>query len=184
MRRWVILMGTSPLWFSSAAQPQIPTEQLLAAGDGSGSVLPDDQTEARLNHELRVSGITSHVDGGIATLEGMVTSEADKARAEQLARRAQGVTQVHSRIVVSDDVSSTVHAGAPLTPALDASVLAQIGADARLAERDIDVRVSSRNAVTLTGEVQSESEKVLAGRIAADTHPATEVRNRLVVRPE
>jgi len=187
MLRSVVLLGTSSLWFTSAGQAQAPIadgELVVAAVDGNAATLPDAETETALDHDLRLSGVTSDVDGGIATLEGIVASEAEKTRAEELARHAPGVTHVRSRIIVSGDVSTTVHAGAPLPPAVDAAVLARIGADPLLAGREIDVRADERNAVTLTGEVASEPEKMHAGRVAAETPSVTEVRNRLEVRPQ
>jgi len=183
MQRWAVLVGASALWLAPITHSQMAPGELLAAVDGSVAALPDAQAETQLNHDLRVSGISSRVEGGVATLEGIVSSEADKTRAEQLARRAHGITHVQSRIIVTGEVSESVHAGAPLAPALDATVHARLQADARLGGSDIDVRVDSRKAVTLRGEVDSELDKAIAGRIAADTPSVTEVRNRLVVEP-
>lgn len=182
--RWsVVLMGTPALWLGASAQPQLDDAALTAA-DGSATSLPDAQAEALLDHELRVTGVSSRVDDGVATLEGIVTSEADRARAEQLARRAEGVAYVQNRIIVAEAVSELVHAGAPLEPAVDSAVMVRLAADPRFAEHDIDARADDRNAVTLTGRVLSEGERTLAGRIAAETAGVTEVRNRLVVQPQ
>jgi osmotically-inducible protein OsmY len=183
MRRPVGLIGASALWFATVAAPQPDGfEQFPTAEDLVGR--GEDQVEALLNHELRISGVISQVDAGTATLDGIVTNEADRVRVERLARATPGIMHVRNRVIVTREVSEVLHAGAPLPPALDSAVLARLGADAQLADRDIDVRLGARNAVVLSGQVESEAERVLAGRIAAETPSVTEVRNRLDVRPE
>lgn len=182
MRRPVALIGTSALCFAAAAAPQ--SDVGLLAATESAAEFREEQAEALLNHELRISGVSSELHDGTATLDGIVTSEADRVRAERLARMAQGVVHVRNRIIVTPEVSAALHAGAPLPPALDSAVLARLGVDAELADRDIDVRLGDRNAVILSGEVRSEAERLRAGRIAAETPSVTEVRNRLDVRPE
>ena len=108
-------------------------------------------------------------------------SQADKDRAEWIARRVRGVAGVRNQIVVGSDVSAAAHAGHPLPGAVDAAVQARLDTDERFAGSDIEVRASGDHVVTLTGEVPSEAERALAGRIALDTESVTEVRNRLVV---
>ena len=187
MRRSVVLLGTSSLWFACTAQPQAllaDGELIVAVADANAVALPDAQAEAALDHELRSFGITSTVEGGVATLEGMVASESEKIVAEQQARHAAGVTHVRSRIIVSGDVSTTIHAGAPLPAAADAAVLMRLAADPLLAHRKIEARADERNAVTLTGEVASEAERIHAGRIAAEIPQVSEVKNRLEVEPQ
>jgi osmotically-inducible protein OsmY len=88
----------------------------------------------------------------------------------------------HDQIRFAAEPSAAVHAGHPVAAAADTAVLAKLNADARFTHRQIDVRSDDRNVITLSGEVSSEAEKALAGRIAADTQAVTEVRNLLVVR--
>jgi len=85
---------------------------------------------------------------------------------------------------VEAEPSVAAHEGRPVPTAVDTAVLANLNADPRIAGREIGVKANERNAITLSGEVSSEAEKTLAGRIAADTHAVTEVRNLLVVRSE
>jgi osmotically-inducible protein OsmY len=188
MRIPIVLIGTTSLWLAAAASAQSGVDDAAAAANGTAHVaglLPTDaDLETQLNHELRATGITPRIEDGVATLEGTVPSEADRDRAAQIARRAPGVTDVRNRLVVIPEASVAVHAGVPLAAAVDTAVSARLAADPRFAGRRIAVRSSSRNAVTLTGEVGSEVDKAVAGRIAADTDSVSEVRNRLVVRPD
>jgi osmotically-inducible protein OsmY len=184
IRNVVLLAGTSSLWLvSTTTHAQLDLESATStAGSTAGQVAGaggDLRAEARLNQELGVSGVRSRIQNGVATLEGTVKTEAEKARAEQTARRVQGVTTVRNQVVVSADPASSAHAGDPLPVAADTAVRAKLKADARFAGREIDVRVNSRNVVTLTGEVASEAEKAIAGRIAAGTRAVTGVDYRL-----
>jgi hyperosmotically inducible periplasmic protein len=174
MARYVALIaGTASLWLvTCVSQAQIEFE-----GDGATDV----QLESALNHELRASGVTSQIENGVATLEGSVPSQADKDQAELTARRVEGVARVRNEIVVSYDVSAAAHAGLPLPGAVDAAVQARLANEVRLADSDIEVRSSDNNVVTLTGEVATEAEKAIAGRIAAETRSVSAVDNQLVV---
>ncbi len=167
------IAATSTLWLvTSVSEAQIELER-------SGAT--DLEIESALDHELRVSGVTSQIHDGVATLEGSVQSQADKDRAEWIARRVQGVAGVRNEIVVGADVSAAAHAGHPLPGAVDAAVQARLAADERFAGSDIEVESSGNNVVTLTGKVPSEADRALAGQIAADTQAVSAVRNRLVV---
>ena len=156
--------------------------------------------QSALSRELQMPGVRSDVRNGVATLNGEVASEADKQRAEQIARRVEGVTRVRNALVVepaSSAASSSATAAQRLEQqargigleqqtrgtgsSTDLAVTSRLRADARLAQRDIDVRTRN-DVVTLTGEVQSVAEKEVAGRIAAEAAAGVEVRNRLSVR--
>src|SRR5262245_17884190 len=174
MARYVALIaGASSLWLVTClSEAQIDLE-----GDGA----TDGQLESAFNHELSASGVTSQIENGVATLEGRVQSQADKDRAELIARRVQGVARVRNEIVVSPDVSAAAHAGLPLPGAVDAAVQARLANDGRLEDSAIEVRSTDDNVVTLIGEVRTEAEKALAGRIAAETRSVAAVDNQLVI---
>jgi hyperosmotically inducible protein len=61
----------------------------------------EDRVEARLNQDARLKGqsVSVDVDNGVATLKGKVASEADRARAERLAK-VSGITRVDNRLEV------------------------------------------------------------------------------------
>jgi osmotically-inducible protein OsmY len=176
IRNVALIAGASSLWLLTC----IGEAQIDVGGAGANDV----QIESVLNHELRVSGVTSRIDNGVATLEGSVPSQGDKEAAERIARRVQGVARVQNEIVVSSDVSAAAHAGNPLPDGLDIAVLTRLATDERLAGSDIsdiEVQSSANHVVTLTGEVPTDAERELAGRIAAETNSVSEVRNQLVV---
>jgi hyperosmotically inducible periplasmic protein len=72
---------------------------------------PDDRkenrVEARLSHDARLKGQDIHVDvdEGVARLKGKVATEADKVRAERLARQTAGVTRVENQLEVDPSVT-------------------------------------------------------------------------------
>jgi osmotically-inducible protein OsmY len=139
--------------------------------------------QAAISQELRVPGVRSDVHNGVATLSGTVTSDAERERAEQVARRVDGVTRVRNDLIVAGAANAERHQQHATGAALDAAVVSRIRNDSQLAARDI--AVSSRgDVVTLTGEVASAAEKESAGRIAADAAAGATVRNQLEVRGE
>lgn len=135
---------------------------------------------ATLDSELGLPGVRSDVVNGVAMLRGTVASEAERDRAAEIARGVDGVTRVRNDIVVQG--SAGVSGGPPAS--LGAEVRANIDASGLLAGRGIDVETTKNNVVRLTGEVSSEAEKALAGKIAADTRAVADVRNELVVKTE
>jgi osmotically-inducible protein OsmY len=144
--------------------------------------------QASLSQQLGPNGVRSDVRNGVTTLNGTVASEAEKQRAEQIARRVEGVGRVRNALVVQPPAAGAASAGRHLEPRADAAgpathaaIESRLASDARLAGRDIDVRTRN-NVVTLTGEVETVAEKEAAGRIAAEAAAGAEVRNRLSVR--
>jgi osmotically-inducible protein OsmY len=146
------------------------------------------QVQSTISHELHAPGVRSDVRNGVATLNGTVATEADKQRAEQIARRVEGVTRVRNDLVVEHPGAANASVGQHLEqqahavgPSTETAISSRLRADARLAQRDIEVRTRN-DVVTLTGDVTSVAEKETAGRIAAEAAGGAEVRNRLVVR--
>ena len=140
------------------------------------------QVQAELNQALDISNLSALVRDGVATLQGVVRTEDEKTRAEQIARRVDGVERVDNEIVVdAARLAAAVSNHAEGPTALDAIVRASLQRDPDLAARDISVTTRT-NIVTLTGEVASEAERQRAERIAAETREVAQVRNRLSVR--
>jgi osmotically-inducible protein OsmY len=202
-RKWIAVVGTSTLFFGAnvaSAQVGVDTAgrapgEIGAAADsaaggarGSARGIGDAQVgvevQAALSRELAMPRVRSDVRNGVATLNGTVATEADKQRAEQLARRIEGVTRVRNELVVEGAASGGQRfAPKERVPAAstDGTIASRLHADTRLAQRDIDVH-ERNDVITLTGEVQTVAEKETAGRIAAEAAPGAEVRNRLSVR--
>jgi osmotically-inducible protein OsmY len=199
----IIVLGTSSLIFAAgiaSAQLDVDVGAAGRAAGGIGSAAIDAGASARgigdaeigvnvqstLSRELAIPGVRSDVHNGVATLTGTVASEADKTRAEQLARRVEGVTRVRNDLIVERASSVGQHLeqqASAVGPSTDAAITSRLRADTRLAQRDIGVH-TRKDVVTLTGEVQSVAEKETAGRIAAETAAGAEVRNRLSVRAQ
>jgi hyperosmotically inducible periplasmic protein len=198
----IVFLGTCSLIFGAAtANAQVDADSLGRAADGvstagraPGEVAAEAgvgaevdggargvrdaelgvHVQSLLTQQIAMPGVHANVHNGVVTLNGTVATEADKQRAEEIARRVVGVTRVRNELVAAE--ARTRAAG----PSTEAAVTQSLRADARLAQRDIDVRARN-DVVTLTGEVTSVAEKETAGRIAAEAAAGTEVRNRLVV---
>jgi osmotically-inducible protein OsmY len=139
------------------------------------------QVQAALSREFGPAAARANVEKGVATLQGSVSSEDDKQRAERIARDIEGVRRVRNELVI-----------APATPAAQrveergtegppaGAVEAKLRSDTRLSGRDIDVHTKG-SVVTLTGEVETNDEREAAGRIASEAAEGVEVRNRLEV---
>jgi hyperosmotically inducible periplasmic protein len=139
------------------------------------------EVQAKLSQQVDISGVTSQTHDGVATLRGTVRSQAERDRAEQIARTVDGITRIDNRIVVNPESASIVAQDKAAGNTLETDVRANLDANARLSGQGIGIQTRG-NIVTLTGEVSSVADKELAGRIATDTREVAEVRNRLVVR--
>jgi osmotically-inducible protein OsmY len=138
----------------------------------------DVDTEAAVMAELIADDGLSATDidvdahGGIVTLTGLVDLAAQRDRAERVALRVGGVTEVHNKLQVlllvsADEVAERV---------TDA-----IGTDAIVGADRITVTVRD-NDVTLTGTVRSTEHRVAAVTAAAGARGATDVHDELTVR--
>jgi osmotically-inducible protein OsmY len=210
-RSMILALGISSLIFAADiasaqvdvdAAGRLPGEVGSAAGGigasarGIGDAEVGVHVQSALSRDLQMPSVRSDVRNGVATLNGTVASETDKQRAEQIARRVEGVTRVRNALVVEGRPSAGATTGSSpgssvaqhleqrtraVGPSTNEAIASRLRADARLAQRDIDVR-SRSDVITLTGDVESVAEKETAGRIAAEAAAGAEVRNRLTVR--
>ena len=65
-----------------------------------GSVTAKIKSKMALDETVRAAAIDVDTVGGVVTLSGRVGSEAERARAIQLARETEGVTSVSNRLVI------------------------------------------------------------------------------------
>jgi hyperosmotically inducible periplasmic protein len=189
-RNSLMVLGAAGLAFAAtAANAQLDPVQ--SATDAARAPVPTRsdasiglEVQAQLMQNMSVTGVTSQTQNGVTRLRGTVRSLAEKDQAEQIARRVHGVSSVDNGITVDPRAvaaAETSHSAGGDT--LAATVRGNLYGQTQLAGQRIDVQTRG-NIVTLTGEVSSEAEKELAGRIAGDTREVSEVRNRLVVRGE
>jgi hyperosmotically inducible periplasmic protein len=140
------------------------------------------------NRHLNNFTIDPEVMGTTVVLTGKVESEVDKELAERLALGVDGVTEVTNRLVVvapeearagqseDDRALSAKVEDATLTAEVKTKLLANEQTDG------LDINVDTvRNAVTLSGTVDSSAEKDLAGEIARQVEGVADVSNKLMV---
>ena len=172
-----------------------------ASGDENGGAMsaPDNGTltdveahlrlEARLaaSEDLRALKIDTDVREGTAYLDGEVRSAKARELAAQEAAAVDGIHSVRNEIrVVSDEEASTVaeQLAADVDDArITATVKARLLASENTEGLDIGVDTKDR-VVTLAGMVDSDTERELAGLIAANTPGVREVKNRLELGAE
>jgi osmotically-inducible protein OsmY len=146
------------------------------------------EVQVRLFQELGVSNLSAIVRYGVVTLDGMVRTEADIKRAEELALQVRGVNSVVNELSVAQPLSVAVANDAAAVRQregndIEAAVTGSLNADAALGSRSIRVVVDElTNTVTLTGSVATAEEKERAGSLAVQAYPAGQVRNQLEVR--
>jgi osmotically-inducible protein OsmY len=170
-----------------AANPPPPPPEARERADVTDAQLGL-EVQARLHQQLDVSNLSALVRYGVATLDGTVRSEADRLRAEELAREVHGVDSVVNEITVADRLVLALADEADAVTQreqsdIEMAVMQSLRSDAAIGSRPISVTVDElANTVTLTGQVTTEEEKVNAGRLAVSAFPRGQVRNQLEVR--
>jgi osmotically-inducible protein OsmY len=125
---------------------------------------------------------------GVATLDGMVRTEEDRQRAEQLALEVAGVDNVVNKIRIASTVTVAIaKQSAEIADReaakMEEAVKRRLVSDAVLGSRPIFVEADDlTNTVTLRGTVTSEEERERAGELATEAFPAGQVRNQLEVQ--
>jgi hyperosmotically inducible periplasmic protein len=146
------------------------------------------EVQVRLSQQLDVSNLSALARFGVVTLDGKVRSEADRQRAEELAREVPGVEGIANELTVAEPIVVALANEAAAvadreSTTIEIAVAAQLRSDPVLGSRAIRVVADDHtNTVTLTGTVSSEDEKEQAGRIAITAFPAGQVRNHIEVR--
>jgi osmotically-inducible protein OsmY len=126
---------------------------------------------------------------GVVTLRGNVDNPAAKARAAELARDTDGVTNVVDNIVVAGGSlampegtrDAAADAGEATSDAgITSAVKTKMLADTRVKGLDIDVDTED-GVVTLTGKVETAAQKSAALAIAKGTDNVKSVNDKLTV---
>jgi osmotically-inducible protein OsmY len=194
---------------------------MLAAGPMAGAVFAQDPaTQARPSDQelsslvstkiandksLSADAIKVTVEGGVVTLSGVVAKDADKARAEQLAR-VPGVVRVENKLVsrekATDKAKGTAGAvadkskkaagktkeavsktGEVITDAwISSRIKTKFMGDEALRASDIKVD-SNDHVVTLTGTVPNEAARAKAVAMAKEVEGVNRVVDNLKVAP-
>ncbi|ARU59071.1 periplasmic or secreted lipoprotein [Oleiphilus messinensis] len=191
----VLLFTTlsAPLSLNAAAQTDAQAEQGLIS-DETKQAFQDGWREGRLeatyllNTHLDGFSLDVEIEDKTAILSGDVSSEIEKELAEEIAQGMDGIENVENQIKVTQVTASesarTETEKSFLGTLEDASITASIKTKLLRSNsiKAMDVNVDTDAAtVTLEGEVESEIQKELAGRIAANTQGVNRVQNQLVV---
>src|ERR1017187_9149084 len=130
---------------------------------------------------LKNGRVTQHQDKGVVTLSGKVTSENDKLKAESMAKALAAGQVVADQIAVIpvgiENAAKTVNADLDdgIEKNLDAALIQNNMHD------DVKYAVKS-NVVTLSGEVNSQSKRDQAERVASGVPNVKQVVNDLQVK--
>lgn len=162
----------------------------------SSQAVDDSVVTAKVKGELATNGQTSAIKigvdttGGVVTLSGTVPTDTEKAKAEELARKTDGVKSVVNKISVNPNSESATSLGdkagktakdvgdAISDEAILATVKARLIADG-ITGTNIDV---DKGNVVLNGQVDNPKEKAKAEDIAKKTSGVRDVRNQLTVK--
>jgi osmotically-inducible protein OsmY len=175
-----------------AHKSEIRAKQTPAAHAPRGDEAIKDRIEHRLATDASVKkyDLSVNVSNGVASLNGTVSTDAQKAEADRLAR-VPGVTKVNNEVKVDKDVDRTLtertksglsKTGEAIT---DSWVTAKVkwffvGEDAL---KGSDINVDTNNhVVTLKGTVRSAAGKARAVQLAKETDGVTRVEDQLTIR--
>ena len=146
------------------------------------------EVQSRLFEDLGVSNLSALVRRGVATLDGVVRTEEDRQRAEQVALEVPGIDSVVNKLNIASPVTVAIARQAAEiaereTKNIEETVTQRLVSDAVLGSRQIVVEADDlTNTVTLHGTVGTEEEKQRAGELAVEAFPAGHVRNQLDVQ--
>lgn len=168
----------------SVAMLALATAGILGGCTGTGGKSPDISDTLRKSLDqagLKNVTVSQDLDKGIVTLGGQVTSDADKTEAETLAKSLAGTQVVADQIAVlppgleseAKAVNSDLDAG--IEKNLDAALILN-----RLHE-SVNYKVKG-GVVTLSGEVNSESKRARAEKVATGVPNVLQVVNDLQVK--
>ena len=155
------------------------------------------QVQARFFAEpaIRSNQVDVSTEEGVVSLKGTVPSEEARVAATTIAQQVEGVTRVDNRLVVAAGppavppaTSQAERAPDTLSEQIDAAwttttIQAQYFADSGVKGRNIDVTTDANGTVTLRGQVDSESARHDAMRIAKQTAGVRQVVDQLRVEP-
>ncbi len=134
------------------------------------ALLKDPVTKAR---KIEVDTVN-----GVVTLTGMVETEAERRRAEEVARRVAGVRAVRNNLMVGHRSFGRSLDDKLLTARIKAKLIAEPGI------RSLSIDVDTVNGVvTLTGVVKSEEQRRRVLEIVRTTKGVKRVVDNLTVEP-
>lgn len=156
-----------------------------ACGQTDAGITTAVKGKLAVDDEVKAYQIDVDTRNKIVTLTGNVSSPLAKARAVELTRATDGVTNVVDNLRVTPEVAAD-----PLTSpaervmfsdsALTSAVKAKLLADTTVSGLKIDVDTENQ-VVSLTGDVRTEAEKEQALKLARETEGVKSVNDRLTI---
>jgi hyperosmotically inducible periplasmic protein len=165
-------------------------ETVRTAGDSihDASITMRIKTTYLFNGHLNPFRINVDTRDGVVTLHGTVPSDIHRDLAGSIAKSADGVTEVDNELRVepgktgeAPDEADKSFGQSVRDATTSASIKMTLALQRGVKASHIAVH-TDRGTVTLTGEVDSQAERQLAGRIARETEGVTNVENQLDVR--
>lgn len=145
------------------------------------------ETAFLLNRHLNNFTIDVEVNDQTAILEGTVSSAIDRDLAEQISMNTDGIEMVRNNLQIDREIDID-EPGAERSfgdRVSDATLTAEVKVKL-LANNDtegLSINVDTvDNVVTLKGDVSSNAEKELSGRIASEVEGVMSVNNQLMIR--
>lgn len=162
-------------------------QMMEKAGDTASDIRMHLALETKLaqSDELSALMIDTDVKDGVVHLEGEVKSDAEREMAAELAKTVDGVKSVENELEVKNDQPTLAEkfmdgaSDAALTTKVKSRLLASQNTSGFAIDVDTDDSI-----VTLSGEVESDTERELAELIAANTSGVEEVRNNLRIEDD
>ena len=144
-------------------------------GPDDATLTSNVRTRLAADSTLPASSITVETKDGVVTLSGTVNSEAEKSRAEQIAKGVEGVKSVTNDLTVTPKATPTPVVISPDTK-LKTDVTESL---AKYGFTDINVEVAN-GEVTLTGNI-SRAKLQDAMKAAEEAHPKR-VYNKMTIK--
>ena len=163
----------------------LPLALAVLSGCSSAPKSPDVSSDIRKSLDqagLKNVSVSQDRDKGVITLGGQAPSDADKAEAESLAKAGAAGQVVADEIAVIPPGSSDVKT---VNSDLDSAIGKYL--DAALIERHLDKRVHygvKNGVVKLTGDLNSESRRAEAGKVAAGVPNVQQVVNEIQIKDQ
>jgi hyperosmotically inducible periplasmic protein len=131
--------------------------------------------------DLHTTGLNIDTKDGAVTLQGKVESEAEKAKAESVARTIDGVKGVKNLLqVVPKSMESTVDAR---DEDIEKAIKDAFSADKLISDSGISVGSVNKGVVLLTGKTKSMEAHLRAVETAAAVRGVRHVSTDVVVEP-
>lgn len=165
-------------------------ETVRTAGDSihDASITMRIKTTYLFNGHLNPFRINVDTRDGVVTLRGTVPSDIHRDLAGSIAKSADGVTEVDNELRVEPakagdgpDEADKSFGQSVRDATTSASIKMTLAFQRGVKASHIAVH-TDRGTVTLTGEVDSQAERQLAGRLARETEGVMNVENQLDVR--